>query len=619
MDMRQLMLKKALKIMPEHLLEHVAEQKYELYTAIDHASWRYIMRVSKAFFKNHAHKKYLSGLEQTGITTDRIPRISEMDAKLKKIGWRAVTVTGFIPPAVFLEFQSLSVLPIACDMRRLEHLEYTPSPDIVHEAAGHAPIIADPAYARYLHKFGEIARKAIFAKEDLEIYDAIKYLSDIKEDPRTTAQEIDAAYKRLSEAYGKVRFVSEASKLSRLGWWSIEYGLIKTGREFKIYGAGLLSSVSESYNAIHGNVKKVPLTLKCVDTDYDITKPQPQLFYVEKFKQLEKVIDQLADTMAYRVGGMPALNEALRAGTVNTVGLDSGLQISGVLKEVLTSGSGAKASPIYLQFTGPTQLSYGDVELSGHSAKYHGEGFGTPVGVIAGLKKSAAKLNKKDLAKMGFRGLGAGATVGEMRFESGVVVRGKLKSVLAKRGVNLIISFSDCTVQYGDKVLFNPSWGVFDMACGRKVATVYGGAADRAAYLKSTGQFKAELKAQTSNLTHEHEELLPLYERVRAVREGMVARRAGVAGGSVIGGLGLGALVEEENFIKLKSVSAMLEEKYSSDWLLRLEIVEILSSQDFAEHAAAQKLKKEILNQLGELAGKTKVLSTLVERGLELI
>ena len=123
----------ALESIPEHLREYVTEQNPDLYTWIDHASWRYIMRVSKKFFGEHAHPLYLHGLDATGIATERIPLVSEMDDALRKMGWRAVAINGFIPPAIFLEFQSLRILAIACDMRKLENLGYTPSPDIVHE------------------------------------------------------------------------------------------------------------------------------------------------------------------------------------------------------------------------------------------------------------------------------------------------------------------------------------------------------------------------------------------------------------------------------------------------------------------------------------------------------
>ena len=77
-----------------------------------------------------------------------------MNRMLKDIGWAAVAVDGFIPPNAFMEFQAYNILVIASDIRQLEHIEYTPAPDIIHEGAGHAPIIANPEYAEYLRRFG---------------------------------------------------------------------------------------------------------------------------------------------------------------------------------------------------------------------------------------------------------------------------------------------------------------------------------------------------------------------------------------------------------------------------------------------------------------------------------
>jgi phenylalanine-4-hydroxylase len=83
-----------------------------------------------------------------------------MNARLGRVGWAAVAVRGFIPPAVFTELQSRRVLAIAADVRTHEHIEYTPAPDIVHESAGHAPFIADPRYAEYLQRCGEVGFRA---------------------------------------------------------------------------------------------------------------------------------------------------------------------------------------------------------------------------------------------------------------------------------------------------------------------------------------------------------------------------------------------------------------------------------------------------------------------------
>src|SRR3989344_4668408 len=92
---------------PEYLRPYIAQQDPALYTAMDHAGWRFILKISRTFFAEHAHKMYLDGLERTGISLERIPLIEEMDAKLRQFKWRAVPVCGFIPSSVFMEFLSL--------------------------------------------------------------------------------------------------------------------------------------------------------------------------------------------------------------------------------------------------------------------------------------------------------------------------------------------------------------------------------------------------------------------------------------------------------------------------------------------------------------------------------
>ena len=166
--------------LPTYLRRYCVDQHAEKYTARDQAAWRYIMRQSGIYFKTHAVPIYNEGLGKTGISVERIPSIADMDVKMRELGWGAVPVEGFIPPAAFLDFQARKVLPIASDMRSVEHIHYTPAPDIVHEAAGHAPIIADPAYAEYLTLYAAMAQKAIFAQEDLDVYEAIRTLSDVK-------------------------------------------------------------------------------------------------------------------------------------------------------------------------------------------------------------------------------------------------------------------------------------------------------------------------------------------------------------------------------------------------------------------------------------------------------
>ncbi|MEQ9583156.1 MAG: aromatic amino acid hydroxylase, partial [Arenibacter sp.] len=185
--------------LPEHWRRSIKAQNYEDYSPIDQAVWRYVMRKNVDYLSKVAHKSYLEGLNKPGFSIDYIPNMYGMNRILKEIGWAAVAVDGFIPPSAFMEFQAYNVLVIASDIRQLEHIEYTPAPDIIHEGAGHAPIIANPEYADYLRRFGEIGSKAISSAKDYELYEAVRHLSIIKEAEGTPLKDIDKAQKKIEE------------------------------------------------------------------------------------------------------------------------------------------------------------------------------------------------------------------------------------------------------------------------------------------------------------------------------------------------------------------------------------------------------------------------------------
>ena len=127
--------------LPPHLQRYVVEQDYESYTPRDQSVWRHVMKRLSRHLETRAHPTYLRGLAETGIELDEIPRLETMNEKLDRLGWRCVGVRGFIPPAVFTEMQARGILAIAADIRSHKTIMYTPAPDIIHESAGHAPII----------------------------------------------------------------------------------------------------------------------------------------------------------------------------------------------------------------------------------------------------------------------------------------------------------------------------------------------------------------------------------------------------------------------------------------------------------------------------------------------
>ncbi len=537
------------KQIPDHLRKYVVEQNYENYTSEDQAVWRYIMRRLADFLSHNAHPCYLEGLSKSGISTEFIPHIHEMDKKLNEFGWGALPVSGFIPPAAFMEFQSLGILPIACDMRTLDHLLYTPAPDIVHEAAGHAPILIDPAFARYLKRYGEVASQAILTKEDLDQYEAIRQLSDIKENPESTEQDIKKATQQLESANASISHVSEAALLGRMNWWTVEYGLIGDLDNPKIFGAGLLSSVGESSTCLQRKVDKIPLTIHCVDYTYDITEPQPQLFVAPDFSTLEKVLNQLSSRMAFRQGGLIGLEKIHRARSVNTVELNSGLQIAGVLEFYHTDEVAGLKEPTFIKFKGPTQLSLGKSQLPEHGTDHHQSGYSSPIGLLKNEAKCISNMDSQDLQRLGLI-IGQQAL---LTFASGIELNGKVERIIRGQGKIILITFSQCTVQKNNHILYHPDWGTFDLAIGHQITSIFGGPADRQNY-NHLDDFVAK-RVPPKKISPERSQLLALYQNIRDTR----------------------VILQKKTHVKpnLKSLVHAYYSQFSTHWLLGIELLEL--------------------------------------------
>jgi len=323
---------------PAHLRELVVAQAYDEYSAEDQAVWRFVVEHTRRRLLHTAHEAYRDGFESAGISTEQIPRITEMSDKLGAIGWSAVCVDGFIPPRAFQDFQAHRILPIAADIRTRRHLTYTPAPDIIHEAAGHAPFLSDARYAQYLMRIGQVGGRAFSTPADEAIYEAIFTLSEIKENPAATAEQVTRAERMLAQAVAAQGEPSEAAQIARLYWWTVEYGLVGELAAPKLFGAGLLSSIGEGYFCEDPAVRKLPLSESCIDVAYDITRPQPQLFVARDFEQLADVLERVASGLSQSRGGLKGLREALRSEETATIVLASGVSISGTLTSVDADG-----------------------------------------------------------------------------------------------------------------------------------------------------------------------------------------------------------------------------------------------------------------------------------------
>ncbi|QTE24083.1 aromatic amino acid hydroxylase [Polaribacter cellanae] len=568
------------KKLPKHLHKFVVQQPYDEYTAQNQAVWRYVMRMNVDYLSKVAHDSYVKGLKKTGISIDKIPHMEGMNRILKDIGWAAVSVDGFIPPNAFMEFQAYNVLVIASDMRTINHIEYTPAPDIIHEAAGHAPIISNPEYAEYLRRFGEIGSKAISSAKDYEMYEAIRLLSILKEDPNSTEKEVEEAQAKVEYLQDNMGELSEMAQIRNLHWWTVEYGLIGSLEAPKIYGAGLLSSIGESAWCMKGEVKKVPYSIEAANINFDITKPQPQLFVTPDFAHLSLVLEQFANKMAIRKGGLKGIQKLMNSKNLGTIELSTGIQISGVFTNVIEDENG---KPIYFQTTGNTALANRDKELIGHGVENHSSGFGSPVGKLKGINIAIENMSPRDLEAYQIY---EGKKI-TLEFEGGVRVEGDvITGTRDLRGKILIISFENCTVTHGETVLFKPEWGIYDMAVGKEVVSAYSGAADINSF-EDTSKV-SETKTHKIKYSENEKVLYNLYDHVREMRSTNTASQE-----------------------KIKSIFNQVKINFPLDWLLSLELYEVALQNNFA-------VQTDILNYLLELQ-KNKVYKKLIENGLNLL
>ena len=566
--------------LPKHLKQFIKPQVYDDYTPINQAVWRYVMRKNVDYLSKVAHSSYLEGLEKTGLEIDNIPNMYGMNRILKEIGWAAVAVDGFIPPNAFMEFQAYNVLVIACDIRQLEHIEYTPAPDIIHEGAGHAPIIANPEYAEYLRRFGEIGCKAISSARDYELYEAIRLLSIIKEAEDTPAEEIKKAEEQVDFLQNNMGELSEMSRIRNLHWWTVEYGLIGTVDNPKIYGAGLLSSIGESAWCMTDNVKKIPYDISAADMSFDITKPQPQLYVTPDFAQLSQVLEEFANKMALRTGGLSGIKKLINSNALGTIELSTGLQISGVFTNVIED----EGKPVYVQTTGKTALSYREKELVGHGTAYHAEGFGSPIGKLKGINLAIEEMSPRDLRAYDIY---EGEQV-TLEFEGNIKVVGEIVTGTRNlQGEILLIKFKNCTVTHNDTVLFQPEWGIYDMAVGKKVISAFSGPAD----VNSFDMINHVPSSQTikQKKSPERQELEKLYASVRNIRENKPA------------------------ITTLKEAFASVTANHPNDWLLSVEIAELAKKEENSD------LVDKVLNHLEKVKTNRPEVAHLIDGGLELI
>jgi len=354
--------------------------------------------------------------------------------------------------------------------------------------------------------------------------------------------EVNLAQAELRQALAGASEPSEAALLSRLYWWTAEYGLVGRPVEYKLYGAGLLSSLGESHSCHDPSVRKLVLDERCVDVPYDITQPQPQLFVAPSFDALHDVLDRVARKLSLQAGGEVALGRALRSGEVASVRFLSGASVIGVLREV----GGGLSAPSFLRFEGRVAFAWDGRILPGLRPL---SGLAEHC-VVAGRLHDGTPLELASDATLAAR-LDASSGKHRFRFDRGAAVEGRVLRCIHHPDGRLMV------IELGDARLTLPGTAPRDVPHYALLATgdaltAHAGAVD-ATYHADT-PFSLVRVPRRRDLPAGERAVLDLYERAQG------AFRAGPR-----------AMADA-----FSRVHALLERDHPREWLLRWNMLESL-------------------------------------------
>ena len=181
--------------------------------------------------------------------------------------------------------------------------------------------------------------------------------------------------------------------------------------------------------------------------------------------------------MAYKKGGIDGLRKAISSNSISTIQYENGIQISGVFTELVSKNNDL----VYIKTNGPTALSYLNKELKNHSTKNHPEGFGAPIGKIKNFNISSLSI---DVLRKG--------SYVTFEYESGLLLSGKVVDFVLNNDKILIVTFMDCEIKYYDQILYDKSWGIYDLICAENIISCFPKAADKKSFPPKTYMYKSE-------------------------------------------------------------------------------------------------------------------------------
>ena len=243
--------------------DYTCPQDYASYTAADHDTYRRLYERQRALLPGLASQAFTDALPSLGAS-DRIPRFEEVNERLyKATGWELVGVPGLIPEVPFFTLLANRKFPVTDWIRKPEEFEYIVEPDIFHDLFGHVPLLFNPVFADYVQRYGQGGLKA--------------------------------------------QGLGSCEMLSRLYWYTIEFGLIREAGQLRAYGAGILSSSGElAYSVQSPEPQRIPLQLeRTMRTRYKIDTYQQTYFVIDSFEQLFEMTAADFAPIYDRLRGLP--------------------------------------------------------------------------------------------------------------------------------------------------------------------------------------------------------------------------------------------------------------------------------------------------------------------------
>ena len=245
--------------------DYTCAQDYAQYTAADHDTYRRLYQRQAALLPGLACDEFIAALPSLGVK-DRIPRFEEINTRLEPAtGWEIVAVPGLIPEVPFFTLLANRRFPVTDWIRTPPEFDYVVEPDVFHDLFGHVPLLFNPVFANYVQRYGQGGLKA---------------------------QQLGAC-----------------EQLSRLYWYTIEFGLMAQADGLRAYGAGILSSSGELQYAITSREpQRIQLDLRrAMRTRYKIDSYQQTYFVIDSFDQLFAMTAPDFTPLYAGINALPAL------------------------------------------------------------------------------------------------------------------------------------------------------------------------------------------------------------------------------------------------------------------------------------------------------------------------